>query len=34
MPPLQAIRGIELSDTVVDRGRNVIEPALGPPVLG
>jgi NADPH:quinone reductase len=33
MPPLPAIPGIELSGTVVARGRNVTEPAIGQPVF-
>jgi NADPH2:quinone reductase len=33
MPPLPAIPGIELSGTVVERGQNVAEPAMGQPVF-
>jgi NADPH:quinone reductase len=33
MPPLPVIPGIELAGTVVDRGRDVTEPAIGQPVF-
>jgi NADPH:quinone reductase len=33
MPPLPAIPGIELAGTVVDRGRDVTQPAIGQPVF-